>query len=251
MNLAIWSKRAKFAGVSALAFLIAACGSGEEAATSAGPEARSNDEPIEAPIPVMGPERRIVAFGDSLFAGYGLKDSAGDSYPTKLEAALRAQGVNARITNAAVSGDTIGAGRQRLSFVLDAQGEKPDLFILELGGNDFLRRIEPAEARENFIAIMDELKDREIPVLIMGMRAPPNLGPEYQRAFDAIYADMAKAYDAELIPFWLESIYEDQSLFQSDRVHPTAEGIEELVSATLEQVKAAIPDSEAAEGEGG
>ncbi len=250
MNCGVWSKRAKLSVVSAFSIVLAACGNGEEATTGKGPEVSGVDDVLEASIPVVGPERRILAFGDSLFAGYGLKDSAGDSYPTKLEAALRAKGVNARITNAAVSGDTTGAGRQRLVFVLDAQKQKPDLFILELGGNDFLRQVKPEEARENFIAIMDELKKREIPVLIMGMRAPPNLGPEYQGAFDAIYPELAETYDAQLIPFWLESIYEDPSLFQGDRIHPTAEGIEALVTATLEPVKAAIPEAEETEGAG-
>jgi len=193
-------------------------------------------------IPVMGPELNILAFGDSLFAGYGLDE--GESYPARLEMALRAKGVNADIANAGVSGDTTAAGRQRLAFTLDAQEDKPDLFVLELGGNDMLRGLSPAETRANLAAMLEELQRRGIPVLLMGMRAPPNYGPQYQSDFDAIYADLAQKYDAVLVPFWLESIYEQPTLFQADRIHPTEEGIEELVEATLPDVRAALPETQ-------
>ena len=193
------------------------------------------------PIPIMGEEVRILAFGDSLFAGYGLEDSEGDSYPAKLEAALRARGINAVVSNAGVSGDTSAAGRQRLGFVLEAEEVKPDLFILELGGNDLLRGLSPEETRENFKAMLDALKAQNIPVLLMGMRAPPNYGPEFQQAFDALYGELAQEYETALIPFWLEDIYQDPQLFQNDRIHPTVEGIEELVGSTVDQVAAALP----------
>jgi acyl-CoA thioesterase-1 len=224
------------------AVALAACdGTADDAATSPGPGSeRAGGE--EKAIPVMGPERRIIAFGDSLFAGYGLKDAAGDSYPARLEAALRARGVNARIVNAGISGDTTAAGLQRLGFLLGEQKQKPDLFILELGANDMLRGLPPTEARANLAKMLDELQQRDIPVLLMGMRAPPNYGPEYQKEFDAIYGDLAKQYGAGLIPFWLESIYQDQSLFLDDRIHPTEEGIEQLVSATVDEVAKALPE---------
>lgn len=221
---------------------LAACGGPADTVTPAGQTAGGAGEgDILDPIPVMGEEVRILTFGDSLFAGYGLDDAAGDSYPAKLEAALRARGVNARITNAAVPGDTSAAGLQRLTFVLDEQKELPDLFILELGGNDLLRGLSPAETRANFVAMLDELERREIPVLIMGMRAPPNYGPEYVAAFDAMYGELAREYDTALIPFWLEEIYQEPQLFQDDRIHPTVEGIEELVGATVNDVAAALP----------
>ena len=213
--------------------LLAACGSG---APPAAPEA---EQSAAAEQPEMGPERRIVAFGDSLFAGYNVAQEA--SYPARLQAALRARGINAQVTNAGVSGDTSAAGRQRLAFTLDAQAAKPDLVILELGGNDLLRGLSPQETRANFSAMLDELKKRDIPVLLMGMRAPPNYGPEYQAEFDALYPELAKQYGAALIPFWLESIYRDQTLFQQDRIHPTEEGIEALAGATAEQVVEALP----------
>ncbi len=235
-------------GALAIVLLLAACseseGGGGDNAAPAASRAEAEAKGALPPIPVMGPERRIVAFGDSLFAGYGLKE--GESYPDRLEAALRVRGINANITNAGVSGDTTAAGRQRLAFTLDGLPAKPDLFILELGGNDLLRGLSPQETRTNLAAMLEELKARNIPVLMMGMRAPPNYGSDYQEQFDAIYRDLARQYGAALIPFWLEDIYEDQRLFLPDRIHPTAEGVEELVNGTIAAVRAALPEAEPA-----
>lgn len=237
----------RFASVP-LALLLAAagCSAGDDGGNSDAAvisRAEAGAENAAPPIPVMGPERRIIAFGDSLFAGYGLE--AGESYPDRLQAAMRARGINAAITNAGISGDTTAAGLQRLAFTLDAQSEKPDLFILELGGNDLLRGLSPQETRANLAAILDELKRRDIRVLMMGMRAPPNYGSEYQAQFDAIYRDLAREYGADLVPFWLEEIYQDQSMFLPDRIHPTAEGIEQLVASTIAAVRAALPETAA------
>jgi acyl-CoA thioesterase-1 len=232
---------AKIGLVGVFALLLTACGDAAEDAARA-PEVAEDGAAALPAIPVMGPQRRIIAFGDSLFAGYGLDPA--QSYPARLEAALRNKGVNAAITNAGISGDTTAAGLQRLAFTLDAQDTKPDLFILELGGNDLLRGLSPAETKANLAKMLDELKAREIPVLLMGMRSPPNYGPEYQAEFDALYRDLAKQYGADLIPFWLEDIYREPSLFQSDRIHPTAEGIERLVGATLGEVEEALPEGE-------
>ncbi len=193
-------------------------------------------------VPVVGEERRVLAFGDSLFAGYGVDQA--ESYPAKLENALRASGINAKVTNAGVSGDTTAAGLQRFAFTLDAQPQAPDLVIIELGGNDLLRSLSPSQTRANIKAMLEELKKRDIDALLMGMRAPPNLGPEFQQKFDGLYGDLAKEYDADLVPFFLESIYQKPELFQSDRIHPTAEGIETLVEATVGTVKEAIPDGD-------
>ena len=223
--------------IAALSLALAACGS--EADVAEAPTGVQPTESAAAQTPVAGPERRILAFGDSLFAGYGLEQ--GQGYPERLEAALRKAGVNAHITNAGISGDTTAAGRQRLAFTLDAQAVKPDLMILELGGNDMLRGISPADTRANFDAMLAELQKREIPVLLMGMRAPPNYGPEYQQQFDGIYSDMAAKYGVKLVPFWLEAIYRDPALFQADRVHPTAPGIDALVADTIDEVQAALP----------
>ena len=206
-------------------------------------ERPSAEQPTAAAAPqdisVEGDERRILAFGDSLFAGYNLADHQG--YPERLERALREKGINARVIDSGVSGDTSAAGRQRLAFVLDQLEQKPDLVMLELGGNDMLRGIDPADTRANFEAMLAELQRRDIPVLLMGMRAPPNYGLDYQERFDALYGELADQYDTAIIPFWLESIYLNPSLFLADRIHLTPEGIDELVADTLDEVEAALP----------
>ncbi len=173
-----------------------------------------------------GPERLVLAFGDSLYAGYGL--ARGESLPDGIQARLRAAGINAEVVNAGVSGDTSAAGRQRLVFVLDNLPRRPDLVMLGLGGNDVLRQIPPVETRANMAAMLDTLRDRGIPVLLTGMRAPPNLGPEYGRAFDGIWPALAKEYGAALDPFILDGVITDRRLMQADRVHPTARGVAEI-----------------------
>lgn len=235
MHKRTWSKTA----VTAAALLaLAGCSDPPDAPANT-PEVAEDGKPALPAVPVMGPERKIIAFGDSLFAGYGLDPR--DAYPEKLENALRAKGINADVVNAGVSGDTTAAGLQRLEFTLAAQETPPALFILELGGNDLLRGLKPDETKANLGKMLAILEREKVPVLLMGMRAPPNYGPEYQAQFDAIYADLAKDYGAQLIPFWLEDIYRDPALFQSDRIHPTADGIERLVASTLDEVEAALP----------
>ena len=225
--------------MSVIALALAGCASETEEAVAPGAEETASAAPED--IAVEGEEVRILAFGDSLFAGYNLAEHEG--YPERLERALRQAGVNARVVDAGVSGDTSAAGRQRLGFVLDQQPEKPDLVMLELGGNDMLRGLDPSDTRANFEAMLEELQGRDIPVLLMGMRAPPNYGPDYQQRFDALYGDLAREYGADLVPFWLESIYETPALFQSDRIHPTAEGIDVLVTNTLDEVQGALPEN--------
>lgn len=228
--------------LSMVAALLALTACGNEADTAERPPEPAASAPAAQLIEVDGPERHIFAFGDSLFAGYGV--GVEYSYPAKLQAALREQGINAVVANVAISGETSAAGAKRLSFALDNQQVKPDLVLLELGGNDMLRGISPEQTRANFDSMLAELQKRQIPVVLMGMRAPPNYGPEYQQDFDSLYPDLAKKYGATLIPFWLESIYQDPSLFQEDRIHPTIEGIDRLVSSTREDVQAAIPPAE-------
>ena len=217
------------------AFLLAACGSGSPPA--APPSEASAEAPPE--VPVMGEERRILALGDSLFAGYGLKN--GESYPAQLEAALRARGVNARIANAGVSGNTTADGLARLKFTLDSQAAPPDLALVELGANDMLRALPPEQARANLDAILAEFGRREIPVVLMGMLAPPNLGSEYRQAFDTIYPALAKKHDAVLVPFFLQAVIDRPDLVQPDHLHPTAVGIERIVAATVDTVAGALP----------
>ena len=141
--------------------LLAGCGEGEPPAAQ--PSAKASASPLPE-VPVMGREVRIVALGDSLFAGYGLQ--RGDSYPAKLETALRARGINARIANAGVSGDTSAGGLERLAFTLRSQQQPPELVIISLGGNDLLRGLPPAQTRTNLEAILSELQRREIPAVL-------------------------------------------------------------------------------------
>ena len=143
-----------------LALALSACGSEEAAVPEEATEAAATSF---AEPEIAGPERHVLAFGDSLFAGYNVGDR--ESYPAQLEAALRGQGLNVRVTNAGVSGDTSAAGLQRIAFVLDSLPTPPDLAIVELGGNDLLRGISPAETRENIAAILAELQERRIPAL--------------------------------------------------------------------------------------
>lgn len=225
---------ARFAALAALLFL-GACDS------SAPPAPSETRQAADAPpsIPVMGPERPILAFGDSLLAGYGLKD--GESYPARLEVALRARGVNAKVANAGVSGDTTAAGLQRLDFTLGSQTVKPQLVVISLGGNDMLRSLPPAETRANLDKILARLRQENIPVLLLGMLAAPNLGKDYAANFNAIYPSLAAKHDAVLVPFFLQPVIDKPDLMQADHVHPTAIGIEEIVAATVDDVADALP----------
>lgn len=216
--------------------LLAACGSGNEAPAAA-PSQTSADAPPE--ILVMGAERRILAFGDSLFTGYRL--NPGEGYPERLESALRSRGINARIANAGVSGDTTAGGLQRLAFTLDNQPSPPDLVVISLGGNDMLRGVPPGTTRQNLDAILAELGRRKIPALLLGMLAAPNLGADYAREFNTIYPALANKHGAALVPFFLQAVIDKPELRQADRIHPTRQGIEELVAATAIDVAKALP----------
>ncbi|MDR2858492.1 MAG: arylesterase, partial [Novosphingobium sp.] len=212
-----------YAGVILGALLLTAC---DRRAPPPAPPTQSAETPPE--IPVMGPERRILALGDSLFAGYGLRMS--ESYPARLEIALRSRGINARIGNAGVSGDTSGDGLQRLAFTLNSQERPPDLVIISLGGNDMLRGLPPGQTQANLDAILTELGRRRIGALLMGMLAPPNMGPEYRAKFDSIYPALARRHGAALVPFFLQPVMDRPDLVQQDHIHPTAPGIEKIVA---------------------
>jgi acyl-CoA thioesterase I len=203
-------------------------------------DAAPNATAATASITVKGPERLILAFGDSLYAGYGLK--RGESMPTQIEELLRKQGVNAKIVNAGVSGDTTSAGRKRLSFTLDKLPRKPDLVMLGLGGNDVLRQIPLAETRANLVAMLDELRRREIPVVLTGMRAPPNLGPDYTVPFDTMFPELAKEYGAALDPFLLAGTIGDRRLMLPDGVHPNAKGVDIIAARVAPIVAQALAE---------
>jgi acyl-CoA thioesterase-1 len=176
----------------------------------------------------------IVAFGDSLYAGYGLDQKEG--FAPELQAALIAAGQDVRVHNAGVSGDTTAAGLRRMDFVLDSLSRKPDLVILGLGGNDLLRGLKPADSRANMDAMVKKLQDRGIPVMLTGMLAPPNLGAKFSDEFNIIYPALAKKYDVALYPFFMDGVVGRPELFLPDGLHPTAEGIDIIVGKIAPQV---------------
>lgn len=177
----------------------------------------------------------IVAFGDSLSAGYGLVEA--DSFPVRLEAALRADGLDTRVINSGVSGDTTAGGRARLDWSLP---EQVDLVIVELGANDGLRGIDPAETEANLDAILRTLASRNIRVLFTGMLAPPNLGREYAAAFDALFPKLGARHDVVFYPFFLEGVAAERSLNQPDGIHPNAAGVDRIVMRLLPFVRRAL-----------
>jgi acyl-CoA thioesterase-1 len=180
--------------------------------------------------PAAGADRpvRIVALGDSLTAGLGLPANA--AFPARLEQALNAKGMAVEITNAGVSGDTASAGLARLDWSVP---DGTDAVIIELGANDTLRGTDPKVTREALEGIVGRLRERRIEVLLAGMRAAPNLGPDYGRDFDAIYPDLAARNDLLFYPFFLDGVATDAKLNQRDGLHPSAAGVDAIVARIL------------------
>ncbi len=179
---------------------------------------------------------RILALGDSLTAGYGLADLK-DSFPAQLEKALKDKGHPVVIIQGGVSGDTTTGGRSRIEWAL---GEKPDAVIVALGGNDALRAVDPAVTLDSMDAIVKRIKKDNLPVLVAGMYAPPNLGKDYGTRFAAAFAKVAKDNDTLFYPFFLEGVAGELALNQSDRIHPNAEGIAVMVKGILPSVEKLI-----------
>jgi acyl-CoA thioesterase I len=180
--------------------------------------------------PVLAAEApvRIVALGDSLTAGLGLPREA--AFPARLEAALKARGLAVEVANAGVSGDTASGGLARIDWSVP---EGTHAVIVELGANDALRGIDPAVTRSALEAILRRLGERHIAVLLTGMRAPPNMGADYVRAFDAIFTALAAAHDVVFDPFFLDGVAADRALNQPDGLHPTPGGVEAIVRRIL------------------
>ncbi|WP_241212527.1 arylesterase [Sphingomonas sp. ABOLG] len=183
--------------------------------------------------------RLIWAFGDSLTAGYGLPPAQG--FTTRLEAALKRSVPDVTVRNGGVAGDTSAQGRARLAWGLRGLKRKPDLVIVELGANDMLRGLPPGATEKNLDLILTELKRRGIPVLLVGMRAAPNLGSDYRRAFEGIYPRLARKHGVPLYPFFLEGVAGNQALFQADGRHPNARGVEIIVRRIAPAVRQALP----------
>ena len=183
-------------------------------------------------------EKLILAFGDSLTAGYQLKP--GQSFPAQLEAALRKEGCAVRVHNAGVSGDTTAQGKARLPWVLSSLKAKPDLAIVALGANDMLRGQPPATAKANLDAILTELNKRGIPVIVAGMLAAPNLGPAYAKDYNAIFPALAKKHDATLYPFFTNGVTAQPKYLLADGMHPNPAGVGVMVKGILPTVRAQL-----------
>ncbi|WP_306030983.1 arylesterase [Stappia sp. MMSF_3263] len=193
--------------------------------------------------PAVAEPLRIVALGDSLSAGYQLPVAA--AFPVQLEAALTERGHEVEVVNAGVSGDTTSGGLARLDWSV---GEDADAVIVELGANDALRGLPVASARSNLEAIVSRLRERGLPVLVAGMRAPRNLGPDYVEAFDAMFGEIAETHDALLYPYFLEGIPMSAETVLPDGIHPTAKGVAIIVEGILPRVEELIAQARAAKG---
>jgi acyl-CoA thioesterase-1 len=178
--------------------------------------------------PLQAQTLHILAFGDSLTAGFGLEP--GQAFPARLEAALKARGHDIVIANAGVSGDTSAAGAERLDWSLVPE---IDGVILALGANDALRGIDPAETEKALERILVALKERKLPVLLAGMLAPRNLGPDYGKKFDAIFPRLAEKHGVLFYPFFLDGVAAEPALNQPDGLHPNSKGVDMIVSRIL------------------
>ena len=178
---------------------------------------------------------QIVAFGDSLSAGYELPEDAG--FPAQLERALRSEGLDVKVTNAGVSGDTASGGLERVDWSVP---DGTDLVIVELGANDMLRGIDPSLTRQAMDGILSRLTQRKIAVVLAGMYAAPNLGADYSARFASIYSGLAKSYGVPLYPFFLAGVVGKPNLHLADGLHPNREGVAAIVEGILPTVEAAI-----------
>ena len=202
------------------AALTAAFLAGAAALAAASAPVRAQDGPV-----------RILMLGDSLTAGSGL--AARDALPARLEAALRALGVDARVINAGVSGDTTGGGLARIEWAL---ADDPHAVVVALGANDGLRAIDPAVTRANLDRLLGLLAERGLPVLLAGMVAPPNLGPDYAARFDPVYPELAARHRAILYPFLLDGAATVAALNQEDGIHPNEAGVEVIAKRMIPSV---------------
>ena len=200
----------------------------ETTASTPAPASAPAATPASAPASDDSARPKIVALGDSLTAGLGLLES--QAYPALLQQKLQADGYGWEIVNAGVSGDTSAAGRARFEWALQQQNVR--LLILELGANDGLRGLPVDQMKKNLAAIIEAAQGRNIGVLLAGMEAPPNYGPEYAASFRQVYRDLARQYHVTLVPFMLDRVAGISSLNQADGIHPNAEG-SEIVAETM------------------
>ena len=187
--------------------------------------------------PAFAQTKRIVALGDSLTAGYGLQ--SGEDFATKLQESLIQDGLDVKIDNAGVSGDTTAGGLARVDWAVEG-AQKPDLVIVALGANDMLRGIDPEVTKDNLSKILTKLKEKDIPVFLIGMRSPTNMGPFFRGKFDKVYKELAEEYDVVLYPFFLDGVAMKADLNQEDGIHPNTKGVAVMVEKIAPSVKKAL-----------
>lgn len=181
---------------------------------------------------------KLAILGDSLAAGYGLAPA--QAFPTRLQAALKEKGRNVTVINHGVSGDTTAGGLERIDWMM---ADKPDIVMVELGGNDMLRALDPASTEKNLDAIIGKLKQAGTTVWLVGMLAPRNFGPEYVQQFDGIFKKIADKHGVPLYPFFLDGVAQDPALNQPDGIHPNAKGVDVVVDRILPFVTKNLDDA--------
>lgn len=200
--------------------------------TAATQEREISQPPAQMPATSSG-KPKIIAFGDSLTAGFGLTEK--ESYPYLLQAKLRAGGYDYEVINAGVSGDTSLGGLERIDWVLEQ--ENVEILILELGANDLLRGLSPEKMKKNLAQIIEKTQAKNVKILLCGMLAPPSVGAKYQKDFSDAFPDLAHEYKTAYMPFILEGIALDKKLNQADGIHPNAEGAKIMTENVYQKLK--------------
>lgn len=207
-------------GFAFFSVMIAACG------VSTAEQQTNKRVDKKPPAQIVSDKPKIIAFGDSLTAGFGLAEK--ESYPYLLQERLKADGYNYEVINAGVSGETSLGGLERIDWVLEQ--DNAQILVLELGANDLLRGLPVAKMKENLETIIKKAQAKNVKILLCGMLAPPTMGAQYQRAFVAVFPDLASEYKLAFLPFVLEGIALDPKLNQADGIHPNAEGSKVLTA---------------------
>ncbi len=194
-----------------------------------------NEKPKSPPnkTQVVSNKAKIIAFGDSLTAGFGLTEK--ESYPYLLQQKLIADGFDYEVINAGVSGDTTAGGIERLDWSLEQ--ENVQILILELGGNDLLRGLSPAKMKDNLELMIKKAKQKNVKILLCGMVAPPTMGSDYSKEFTFAFPDLAEKYKLDFLPFILEDVALNPKLNQADGIHPNAEGSKIMTENVYKSLK--------------
>ncbi|MGI8668774.1 MAG: arylesterase [Aridibacter sp.] len=211
-----------------LAIFFSAC----DVSTAEGSKSAKIDKPLIEPN-IKNDKPKIIAFGDSLTAGFGLSEK--ESYPYLLQERLNSEGFNYEIVNAGVSGETSLGGLEKVDWVLAQDNVK--IIVLELGANDLLRGIPVERMKNNLDKILEKAKEKNVEVLFCGMLAPPNMGSEYQKNYTNAFPDLASKYKVRFVPFLLENIALDKNLNQADGIHPNPAGTKIMIENIYKELK--------------